>query len=300
MNKPLRTERDFLLLSVPATEEQQKELEESLRENGCIEPVITWNGVVIDGHKRYRFCMEEGIEFPVEEIDFPSSAEAISWVCRRRLNECKQPVPFRYLAGRLYWEQKTIYRMIRKQPDNERTVKLNPQYSRVSQYVGEELHINRATVEHYGAFALSMNEIAEKCPDLFDAIMKGKVILNASKTREIAKYDEQQLRDLCWKEWKIESKNDAKEKIRHRPRKKRAEKIKDGIELTVGIKEMPAYDPDMELRGLTLTIPTWIMAIRRLEDKTAHATDRAKAQLSRSLEELKNQADELIEVIAHG
>lgn len=30
--------------------------------------------------------------------------------------------------------------------------------------------------------------------------------------------------------------------------------------LEVGIKEMPMFDPDMEFRGLALTIPTWMNA----------------------------------------
>ena len=31
---------------------------------------------------------------------------------------------------------------------------------------------------------------------------------------------------------------------------------------------MPAFDPDMELRGLILTIPTWMNAIARAQSKT--------------------------------
>lgn len=38
--------------------------------------------------------------------------------------------------------------------------------------------------------------------------------------------------------------------------------------LEMGIKEMPVFDPDMEFRGLALTIPTWMNAIARTRAKT--------------------------------
>ena len=51
MNNVLLTDRVFLSLSVPLQPEQERELEESLLLDGCREPIITWNGVIIDGHK---------------------------------------------------------------------------------------------------------------------------------------------------------------------------------------------------------------------------------------------------------
>ena len=301
MNLLLRLERDFQRLSIPARDEQQSILEKSLRENGCLEPIVTWNGVLIDGYKRYRFCMDEGIDISVEENEFPSKEEAISWVCRQRIRDYSPlTAAYRYLVGKLYIEQKTIYRAIRKQPESERIIQLDPLYNRASHYVGKELQINRSTVEHHGTYALAMDQIAEKCPALFEALLREQVILSIPKTEEIAKYDEKQLREMCRTEWRLDGGQDAKEKIRNRPKKVMTEAVKEEIPLALGIKEMPVYDPDVELLGLTLTIPTWIMAIRRLESKAGKATDKAKAQLSKSLEELKNQANELLEVIAHG
>lgn len=302
MNLSLKVEGTFQRLSIPAKEEQQSLLEKSLRKNGCREPIITWNGMILDGYKRYRYCMEEGIELSVEERDFDSQEEAISWVCRRRIKDCEHhTASYRYLVGKLYYEQKKIYRALRNLPENQRKIKLNPMYNRVSQYLGEELHLNRATVEHYGSYALAMDQIAEKCPALFDALLRGQIVLSVSETHKIGEYDEKQLRELCKTKWQMDGGHDVKEKMRNRPKKEITEAMKEVvIPLAIGIKDMPVYDPDVELRGLTLTIPTWIMAIRRLENRAGQATDKAKAQLSKSLEDLKKQANELLEVIAHG
>ena len=77
MNKMLKMDEMFLRLSIPLPPEQDSGLERSLMREGCKEPITTWNGVIIDGHKRYRFCMEEGIEFDVEEMRFSSAEEAV-------------------------------------------------------------------------------------------------------------------------------------------------------------------------------------------------------------------------------
>ena len=252
--------------------------------------------------KRFRLNLRFLIDYSVEEKEFPSKEEAISWVCRQRIMDYSPlTAAYRYLVGKLYIEQKTIYRAIRKQPESERTIQLDPIYNRASHYVGKELQINRSTVEHHGTYALAMDQIAEKCPALFEALLREQVFLSIPKTEEIAKYDEKQLWEMCRTEWRLEGGHDVKEKMRNRPKKEITEAMKEVvIPLAIGIKDMPVYDPDVELRGLTLTIPTWIMAIRRLENRAGQATDKAKAQLSKSLEDLKKQANELLEVIAHG
>ena len=72
------------------------------------------------------------------------------------------------------------------------------------------------------------------------------------------------------------------------------------IPLSVGIKQMPTYDPDMELRGLTLTVPTWSMAMTRVEGKTGQATEKAKEQLAGSLVNLEEHIEKLLGVIGYG
>ena len=71
------------------------------------------------------------------------------------------------------------------------------------------------------------------------------------------------------------------------------------IPLTVGIKDMPPFDPDMELKGLTLTIPTWMAAIARAEKNTNMelATERVKAQLTATLGRLEEQIHRTLEVL---
>ena len=58
---------------------------ESLLNEGCIEPLVVWKGILIDGYLRYRICHEKGIPFEVVEIDFSDETEAILWVIQTHI-----------------------------------------------------------------------------------------------------------------------------------------------------------------------------------------------------------------------
>ena len=303
MSNTLATDRVFLSLSVPFGPERETELEKSLLRDGCREPIIVWDGVIIDGYKRYRICSAEAIDFSVKEMDFPSEEEAVSWVCRRRIPEHpKHSVPYRYLVGRLYNAQKRIYREVRKQPEDIRTVQLNPDWDRVSYYIAEEFDLNHATIENHGSYATWLEQIADKAWPLFKAILSGTIAATRKEIRSYAEMDVNQLTDLSKNRWGLENDKESALRIRERRRRRDTDPriLTNEIPLTVGVKEMPAYDPDMELRGLTLTIPTCIMAINRVRKKINQGTELGKAQLTQSLTKLKAEIDDLLGVIEHG
>lgn len=76
-------------------------------------------------------------------------------------------------------------------------------------------------------------------------------------------------------------------------------KVAQAAPLEVGIKEMPMFDPDMEFRGLALTIPTWMNAIARTRAKTDIdlVSEPTKAQLAMILRRLEEQITQTLEVI---
>ena len=50
MKQVLLKDKDFANLSIPATEEKMEQLEHSLIREGCKEPIVAWNGFILDGH----------------------------------------------------------------------------------------------------------------------------------------------------------------------------------------------------------------------------------------------------------
>lgn len=60
-------------------EEKEKLLEEDILKNGCISPIILWNGCIVDGHHRYKICQRNNLEFKIKEMQFENKQEAMIW-----------------------------------------------------------------------------------------------------------------------------------------------------------------------------------------------------------------------------
>lgn len=88
---------DFRSLIPPLSDDEYSRLERSIIAEGVRDPIITWNGTIVDGHNRYRICQEHGIAFKTAEIVFGSKDAAKIWIIenqfgRRNLNSYQKSV----------------------------------------------------------------------------------------------------------------------------------------------------------------------------------------------------------------
>jgi hypothetical protein len=54
--------KELEVLIPPLTSEEFKQLERNILEEGIRDPLVTWNGILVDGHNRYRIATEYDIE----------------------------------------------------------------------------------------------------------------------------------------------------------------------------------------------------------------------------------------------
>lgn len=93
----LTVDDDFRSLIPPLSDDEYMRLERSIIAEGVRDPIITWNGTIVDGHNRYRICQEHGIAFKTAEIVFGSKDAAKIWIienqfARRNLNSYQKSV----------------------------------------------------------------------------------------------------------------------------------------------------------------------------------------------------------------
>ena len=93
----------------PLREEELKQLEENILADGVvINPLIVWDGVIVDGHNRYRILQKHPeIQFTTYEKEFPDRYAAIAWICKNQLGRRNlTPQQFKYLVGQRYEAEK--------------------------------------------------------------------------------------------------------------------------------------------------------------------------------------------------
>lgn len=106
----LTIDPEFKTLIPPLLPEERSGLESMIVSEGCRDALVTWNGVLIDGHNRYEICHNRGIPFRVEEREFGSRDDVIEWIylnqlSRRNLTDEKRT----YLIGKQYAHRKNRY-----------------------------------------------------------------------------------------------------------------------------------------------------------------------------------------------
>ena len=301
MKQTWKIDPEFKQLSVPLSLEEERRLENSLIREGCKEPIAVWNGYILDGYKRYAICSYEEMEYETVELNCNSREEALLWSCKKRLSMAKpNTVAFRYLLGKRYALERKMYKKNPEQVSISYVKKID-RVGAVCCSLAEEVSINHCTVQRYGTFSLQMDKIAEKDMAIFEAILSE--IISATYA-DIERYSTMDPTKLAGVRRKLLREKDTKKYQRRLSRKMpdrdaNKEMTEQVTPLEVGIKVMPAFDPDMEFRGLMLTIPTWMNAISRSRTKTniKMVSESTKKQLAANLRKLEEQIMQTLEVI---
>lgn len=81
----------------PLTSEEFKQLERNILDEGIRDPLVTWNGILVDGHNRFRIATEYDINFVTVEKEFADINAVKEWMInnqfgRRNLNNYQRSV----------------------------------------------------------------------------------------------------------------------------------------------------------------------------------------------------------------
>lgn len=83
----LKIDPEFEALIPPLTEDEFKQLRENILEvQEVYDPILAWNGVIVDGHNRWKIIQENPkVSFKVTEVIFFNRNEAILWIINNQL-----------------------------------------------------------------------------------------------------------------------------------------------------------------------------------------------------------------------
>ena len=187
MQKALKINPEFRNLIPPLAPEELAQLEENIVKDGCRDPLVAWEGVIVDGHNRYEICTRKKIPFTVVEIQFGDADEAKDWIDKNQLGRRNLTADsFRLLLGRRYNRQKKAV----GKPEGSKLGQSEP--ISTAEKLASEHGVSSATVKRAGKFA----EEVERKPELQKAIhdrtpvkkvVKEQRKVDAAKSLETAK-----------------------------------------------------------------------------------------------------------------
>ena len=101
----LKIDREFESKIPPLTAEEFRQLEENIVTDGVvINPIITWNGIIVDGHNRFHILERHPeIKYTTHDKQFDDRFAVIAWICRNQLGRRNlTPEQKKYLIGKQY------------------------------------------------------------------------------------------------------------------------------------------------------------------------------------------------------
>ena len=78
-------DKEFQAILPPLAPEEYTHLKKRILEEGCLDALKVWNGILIDGHNRYAICTENNIPFNTIEMKFNNREEAKLWIVSTQL-----------------------------------------------------------------------------------------------------------------------------------------------------------------------------------------------------------------------
>ena len=176
----------------PLREEELKQLEENILADGVvINPLITWDGVIVDGHNRYRILQQHPeIQFTTYEKAFPDRYAAIAWICKNQLGRRNlTSQQFKYLLGQQYGAEKVCHGGDRKSSQSKSSVQNEHliEKEKTSQRIAKENNVSASFVRRSEYFAQGVDAADEVQPGIKQEILSGSIKPTEKAVAAIAK-----------------------------------------------------------------------------------------------------------------
>ena len=190
----LRIDPEFESRIPPLTDDEFQQLEENILADGVIiSPIIVWDGVIIDGHNRFRIVEKHPhITFSTCERDFNDRHEALAWICKNQLG--RRNLTFqqkKYLIGKQYDSEKASHGGDRKSEE----VKSSGQKAhliadkKTAERIAEENGINEKTVRRAAQYSRAVDLADEVEPGIRKEILSGAIKATDKEITALASAD---------------------------------------------------------------------------------------------------------------
>jgi site-specific DNA-methyltransferase (adenine-specific) len=182
---------EFKALIRPLAADELRQLEENILRDGCRDPLVVWDGILIDGHNRHEICTRHGLPFATMALAFEGRLAAELWIIENQLGRRNMaPIDKVPLAER----KREILEAQAKNRQGTRT-DLGNIPENFSGSSGETRDKLAADVGVSGPTYDALRQVAEHgTPELVQAVREKR--LGASTAAEVATLPEEQQREV--------------------------------------------------------------------------------------------------------
>jgi len=186
----LRIDPEFASRIPPLTEDEFKQLEDNILADGVvINPIIVWNGVIVDGHNRFRILENHPhIQYTIHKKTFDDRFAALAWICKNQLGRRNlTPTQKKYLIGKQYEAEKASYGGDRKSEEAKSSCQIGNLISqqKTCERIAGENGISSRSVCRAESFSKAVDIAEEVEPGIRSDILSGSIKATAKDVEDI-------------------------------------------------------------------------------------------------------------------
>lgn len=172
---------EFRRLCPALSPTERATLQESIAADGLRDAIVTWGGVVVDGHNRLEICKELGIEPKTVSIALGSREAAKLWILKNQFGRRNLTrIQIGYLRGKYYQQVKTT--KPGRKPNGVSPVCVG-ENKQVSDIVGKLFNVARFVIENDSRLATAIDSLE---PSVRDVVLSGSIAGHAAYIRQLA------------------------------------------------------------------------------------------------------------------
>ena len=188
----LKVDPEFQGKIPPLTFEELNQLEANiLRDGRIINPIIVWEGLIVDGHNRFTIAKKHPeIPFTTHEKAFANRYEAIIWICKNQLGRRNlTPEQKKYLIGKQYEAEKLNHggdqKSNLKKSTGQNGQSIDKRWTR--RRIADENGVNDSFVKRAEQFSKGVDAAEKAVPGTRQKVLSGEVKPTAAEIASVAR-----------------------------------------------------------------------------------------------------------------
>jgi len=178
----------------PLLDEQQFcSLEEDILTYGCMNPLVLWDGILIDGHNRYNIVTKHNLPFNTISLEFNSRDEVMAWMIKVQIDRRNlTPMQLTYYRGLHYNIEKKIHGGDRQSEEysSGQNDHLN---GTTASRLSTQYKISPRTIRRDGEIADVIVAIGKESVEAKNSILSGKTHISRKHLREMSSDSEERI-----------------------------------------------------------------------------------------------------------
>jgi hypothetical protein len=181
-------DEEFRLLLPTLDEETFRLLEESLLEHGCRDPLVLWNGILIDGYNRFKICSHHNLPFQTVDMEFDSRENVIIWIITNQISRRNlTSTQLSHFRGLHYNADKELHGGKRRGEQKISKGQNDPlKIGSTATRLSDQYNVSPKTIKRDAKLADGLTSIGEISPEIKRKILDGEVKIGKSRLEALS------------------------------------------------------------------------------------------------------------------